>query len=132
VQPYSDNRNSKVALVQFESAAEATRALVSGGGRPASWHMHVCSFPDCLGLLGCKLGDEGQRPMSFCADLPCCLFRRRTGSSLGRPLGSATACCSWCPGQSLNRCALPMLPGSDHMSFGLPGWPLTPFLHHVN
>ena len=34
VQPHSDNRNSKIALVQFESAAEAARALVSGGGRP--------------------------------------------------------------------------------------------------
>lgn len=58
----------------------------------------VCTFPAGFGLLDCNLGDEGQRLTSACTALPHCLFRRRTGSSLGRPLGSATACCSWCAG----------------------------------
>ena len=41
VQPHSDNRNSKIALVQFESAAEAARALVSGGGRSDMHGVHL-------------------------------------------------------------------------------------------
>lgn len=59
VQPHSDNRHSKHALVEFDSPAEAQRALVSRQGGSA----HVCMPGRAAGrAAGRRLGSSGGRP----------------------------------------------------------------------
>jgi hypothetical protein len=43
VQPWSENRHSKTALVEFEGAAEAARAMVRGGRGCRAAAEGVCS-----------------------------------------------------------------------------------------